>query len=65
MVVWQDDGGRNSEVRYLDLAGSERPVADTGGLAPPERAPRSPAGGSSQQQVNGNWDIDMKDRDAS
>jgi hypothetical protein len=61
-VVWQDDRGTNPEVWYLDLAGgTEQPVVDTGGLALPERAPQ--VFGRTvvwQQQVNGSWDIEMK-----
>jgi beta propeller repeat protein len=63
VVVWEDDRGKNREVWYLDLAsGTEAPVVDTGGLAPPQVAPR--ISGRSvvwQQQLNGSWDIDMKD----
>jgi beta propeller repeat protein len=48
IVVWQDDRGTNSEVWFRDLAGgTEAPVVDTGGHAPPSKHLRSPDGGSS------------------
>jgi beta propeller repeat protein len=63
IVVWQDDRGTNSEAWYLDLAGgTEGPVVDTGGHAPPQRAPQvSGRRVVWQQQLNGSWDIDLKD----
>jgi hypothetical protein len=61
IVVWQDDSGPNSQVRYRDLAGgTEQPVV-TGGTASPERAPQiSGRRVVWQQQQNGSWDIDLK-----
>lgn len=63
VVVWEDDRGKNPEVWYLDLAsGTEGPVVDTGGTAPPEVAPQvSGRNVVWQQQINGSWDIEMKD----
>jgi beta propeller repeat protein len=62
LVVWEDDRGKNPEVWYLDLTtGTEGPVVDTGGRAPPEVAPQ--VSGRSvvwQHQNNGSWDIYMK-----
>jgi beta propeller repeat protein len=62
IVVWQDDRGKNPELWYLDLAsGAEGPVVDTGGTAPPEVTPQ--VSGRSvvwQQQINGSWDIELK-----
>src|SRR6266536_1564031 len=60
IVVWQDDSGTNSQVRYRDLAGgTEQPVVATGGPAPPGRAPQiSGRRVVWQQQQNRSWDID-------
>jgi TolB protein len=62
VVVWQDDRGKNPEAWYLDLAsGTEGPVVDTGGLAPPEVAPQvSGRRVVWQQRQNGSWDVYMK-----
>jgi TolB protein len=61
LAVWQDDSGTNSEVRYRDLAGgTEQPVVP-GGTESPERAPQvSGRRVVWQQQVNGSWDIYLK-----
>jgi TolB protein len=62
IVVWEDDRGKNPEVWHLDLAtGTEGPVVDTGGTAPPEVAPQvSERTVVWQQQINGSWDIELK-----
>jgi TolB protein len=64
VVVWEDDRGNNPEVWYLDLvSGTEAPVVDTGGLAPPEVAPQvSGRRVVWQQQINGSWDIELKNQ---
>jgi len=57
IVVWQDDRNTNPQVWYRDLAGTEIPVAMGTAQAPQVSGRRVVW----QQQVNGSWDILMKD----
>jgi beta propeller repeat protein len=58
IVVWQDNRNTNPQVWYLDLAGgTEKPVVMDIAQAPQVSGRRVVW----QQQVNGSWDILMKD----